>query len=56
MTGPQIAKLVYGLLTILCVYFIAERAMNGAWGLTLWPALIAGFCIYRLVTMEEDSD
>jgi hypothetical protein len=55
MSRNQIFKLIYALFAILSVFFVAERVVQGAWSAALWPALIAAFCIYRLVTLEDES-
>ena len=56
MSHPQILKIVYAVLAILSTFFVAERAVTGAWGSALWPFLIAAFCVYRLVTMDDEAD
>jgi len=55
MSQQQIVKIIYAVLTILSVFFVAERVVHGAWSAALWPSLIAAFCVYRLVTMDDET-
>jgi thiol:disulfide interchange protein len=55
MSQPQIVKAIYAVLLILSAFFVAERVVRGAWSAALWPSLIAAFCVYRLVTMDDDA-
>lgn len=54
MSDFPIATVIYGTLAILATFLVVDRLTAGNIGTALWPAAIAGFCIYRLATQEDE--
>ncbi|MFP4228295.1 MAG: hypothetical protein ACLFTE_05645 [Salinivenus sp.] len=56
MNASLIYKLIFAGLGIFGTFLGASRLLNGEWLSALWPLLIAGYCGYRLYTMQEEAD
>ncbi|WP_199774208.1 hypothetical protein [Salinibacter altiplanensis] len=54
MSSSQIFQAIYALIAIFSASLTVLRLQAGDWMAALWPALIAGFCIYRLFTVSGD--
>jgi uncharacterized membrane protein YjjP (DUF1212 family) len=55
MSSRQIFQTIYALIAIFSASLTVLRLRAGDWLAALWPALIAGFCIYRLFTVAEEE-
>lgn len=49
----KVARIFYIVIGILALAIVLQRALAGAFVAALWPALIAGFCAWRLSTSDE---
>ena len=54
MSSTQIFQVIYALIAIFGASLTVIRLQAGDWLSALWPALIAGFCVYRLFTVTEE--
>jgi hypothetical protein len=54
-SGPQVAKIVYGVVGVLCAYIVTDRLVAAEWSSALWPAVILAWCVYRLLDMQDDE-
>ena len=54
MSSSLIFRTIYALIAIFSLSLTGVRLWAGDWLAALWPALIAGFCIYRLFTFAEE--
>ncbi|MFO8099562.1 MAG: hypothetical protein R6T83_08095 [Salinibacter sp.] len=55
MDATLIYKLIFAGLGIFGTFLAASRLLNGEWLSALWPLLIAGYCGYRLYTLQEEQ-
>jgi hypothetical protein len=55
LSGPQVAQIVYGVIAVICTFVLYDRLMASEWGTALWPALILGWCVYRLLDVGEEE-
>lgn len=55
LSGPQVAKIVYGLVGVMSAFFLFERLTAAEWSTALWPGLILAWCVYRLLDMEDEE-
>ncbi len=54
MSSTQIFQVIYALIAIFGASLTVIRLQAGDWLAALWPALIAGFCVYRLFSVTEE--
>ncbi len=55
MSSSLIFQTIYALIGIFGVSLTVVRLRGGDWIAALWPALIAAFCVYRLLTITEEE-
>jgi len=55
MSSTQIFRIIYALIAIFSASLTVLRLRAGDWLAALWPALIAAFCIYRLLTVGDEG-
>lgn len=53
MWRTYLPRLIYGAVAVFALYFTVARLVVGHWLSAVWPLIIAAFCVYRLVTIED---
>ncbi len=54
MNSDQVLKTIYTGIAIFGTYLTTTRVLAGDWIAALWPLAIVAFCVYRLLTMDEE--
>ncbi|MFB6098763.1 MAG: hypothetical protein ABEK84_06580 [Salinibacter sp.] len=55
MSTSLIFRTIYALIAIFGVSLTVVRLRAGDWLDALWPALIAAFCVYRLLSVSDSE-
>lgn len=54
MDRDQIFKVIYAAIAIFATYLSGARLMEGDWVAALWPVAVVAFCVWRMLTIDEE--
>ena len=43
------------IIAVLCAFILYDRLMAGKWDVAIWPALLLGWCVYRLLDFADEE-